>query len=114
MAEVRIINNRIDDQFEAIVGGDLLGGTLKYQLLRESDEVKGKVINAYHTKVAPEFSGYGIGSKLARTMIEFAKDEGYKILPTCPFIESYLEKHPEYAALQIEFDNVNDDTESEV
>lgn len=49
-----------------------------------------------HTEVPPEFEGMGIGSKLARYALDDAVERGLKIQPLCPFINSYVRRHPEY------------------
>jgi uncharacterized protein len=51
-----------------------------------------------HTVVDPEFEGRGIGSRLARMVLDDAVKRRLRIIPRCPFIRSYLERHPEYAA----------------
>jgi predicted GNAT family acetyltransferase len=49
-----------------------------------------------HTVVEPEYEGKGIGSRLARTVLDDAVTRGLRIVPYCPFIAAYLERHPEY------------------
>jgi len=49
--------------------------------------------------VPPAFEGKGIGGKLARTGLEYAKAKGFSVVPRCPFIATYIERHPEYAGL---------------
>jgi uncharacterized protein len=50
-----------------------------------------------HTKVDPEFEGRGIGSGLVRWQLDDARRRGLRIVPLCPFVKSYLRRHPEYA-----------------
>ena len=50
-----------------------------------------------HTIVKPEFEGQGIGSRLARFALDDTVARGERIVPECPFIRAYLERHPEYA-----------------
>ena len=52
-----------------------------------------------HTFVRPEFEGKGIASALAKFALEYAKEKGLKIVVYCPFIASYLKRHPEYQSL---------------
>jgi predicted GNAT family acetyltransferase len=49
-----------------------------------------------HTVVRPEYEGKGIGSRLARFAIQDAQARGLRITPVCPFVRSYLRRHPEY------------------
>ena len=47
-----------------------------------------------HTEVPKALGGRGIGSKLAAFVTSYAQNQGWKIIPQCPFIKAYLEKHP--------------------
>ena len=51
-----------------------------------------------HTVVDPAYEGRGIGSRLARTVLDDAVARGLRIVPYCPFISAYLERHEKYAA----------------
>lgn len=52
-----------------------------------------------HTEVPPALEGRGIGSRLAKHALEQARAEGLKVVPWCPFVRGYIEKHPEYEPL---------------
>ena len=52
-----------------------------------------------HTVVRPEFEGQGIGSRLAKFVIQDAQARGLRITPVCPFVRSYLRRHPEYESI---------------
>ncbi|MBI2762609.1 MAG: N-acetyltransferase [Chloroflexi bacterium] len=52
-----------------------------------------------HTEVLPGFSGEGIGSALARFAFEAALVAGRRVTVRCPFLRTYLERHPEYASI---------------
>ena len=58
------------------------------------------VLTILHTEVPKELNGRGIGSKLVRGMLDLARAEGLKVVPLCPFVASYMDKHPEYADLR--------------
>jgi len=49
-----------------------------------------------HTVVEPEQEGRGVGSRLARTVLDDAVARGLRISPRCPFIRAYIQRHPEY------------------
>ena len=59
----------------------------------------GNVITIQHTEVPKELGGRGIGSALARGVLELARGQGLKVVPRCPFVKSYIDKHPEFADL---------------
>ena len=49
-----------------------------------------------HTEVPVEYEGQGIGAKLAKYALEYAREKNLKVIPTCPFIKAYILRHPEY------------------
>jgi predicted GNAT family acetyltransferase len=57
------------------------------------------IVTLIHTEVPKELGGRGIGGKLARGVLDHLRGEGTKIVVECPFIASYIEKHPEYREL---------------
>jgi uncharacterized protein len=52
-----------------------------------------------HTAVPAEMEGGGIGGKLVTAAVEYAAREGLTIVPACPFASSWLDRHPDVAAL---------------
>ncbi len=52
-----------------------------------------------HTDVPDALAGRGIGSQLARAALDHARNENLRVVPLCPFISAYIERHPEYADL---------------
>jgi hypothetical protein len=48
-----------------------------------------------HTVVPEALSGRGIGSRLVRSALDTVQAEGLKVVPLCPFVRAYIEKHPE-------------------
>ena len=52
-----------------------------------------------HTGIRDEFEGRGLASKLAKHVLDEARAEGIAIGATCPYVRSYLQKHPEYQDL---------------
>ena len=49
-----------------------------------------------HTKVPPELSGRGIGSKLARGVFEALQASRRSAAAECSFMAEYARRHPEY------------------
>ncbi|HEY6833304.1 MAG TPA: GNAT family N-acetyltransferase [Pseudolabrys sp.] len=61
---------------------------------------EGSLLTILHTEVPAALNGRGIGSKLARGLLDIARAQGLKVKPLCPFVASYMDKHPEYADLR--------------
>ena len=52
-----------------------------------------------HTEVPMALSNQGIGAALAKTGLDYARANHLSVMPLCPFIASYMRKHPEYLDL---------------
>ncbi len=76
-----------EDRFEIRLDGHV--AELTYSLL-------GSTILFTHTGVPPALEGQGIGSKLAKAGLEYARANGLKIQSVCPFVPRYLQRHLEY------------------
>ena len=46
-----------------------------------------------HTEVPKEAEGQGVGSRLARAALDWARTEGVPVLPLCPFVAAYVRRH---------------------
>lgn len=79
-------------RYEAELDGQL-AGYVEYNLLANG-------ILFSHTEVLPAFEGRGVGSALARHVLEAARTQGQNVIPVCQFIAGYIRKHRDaYAAL---------------
>ena len=75
--------------------------------IRLGDELAGFAVyhrrggRAYfvHTEIDPAFEGKGLGSALAKGMLDNERQLGEPIVPLCPFVRSFVDRHPEYADL---------------
>jgi len=56
-------------------------------------------INMVHTEVPEELEGHGVGSRLVKFALDDARDRGLQVIPSCPFVAAYIERHQEYQAL---------------
>jgi len=59
----------------------------------------GKVLQLIHSEVPTALRGQGLGSELAHSALEWAREKGLKVDVICPSVAEYLGKHPEYADL---------------
>jgi predicted GNAT family acetyltransferase len=52
-----------------------------------------------HTEVDDRFEGQGLASKLVAFALGDARERGLAVLPFCPFVKGYIQRHREYLAL---------------
>jgi uncharacterized protein len=52
-----------------------------------------------HTEIDEAHEGRGLGGKLARGALEDVQAAGGSVVPRCPFVKSYIDRHPEFQGL---------------
>jgi predicted GNAT family acetyltransferase len=52
-----------------------------------------------HTEVPAPLRGRGLGSQMMRGVLQDVRAQGLKVVPRCPFVASYIDRHPEFADL---------------
>jgi predicted GNAT family acetyltransferase len=52
-----------------------------------------------HTETSPEYGGRGLAGTLVRYALDDIAAAGCRIRPACPFVATFIERHPEYAWL---------------
>ena len=87
MQQVTVTNNTDQQQFEVHMDDQL--AVLIYRFYKND-------IAFMHTEVPPSLENRGIASALAKYAFEWAKEHNKKVMVYCPFVASYLERHPEY------------------
>ncbi len=60
-----------------------------------------KVLTLLHTEVPPALEGRGIGSQLAGSALDYARQQDLKVVAKCSFVAKYIERHQEYADLLV-------------
>ena len=88
--QIEVKNNTEEHRYEAQVGEAM--AELTYH--RDGDK-----ITYVHTEVPDEMEGRGIGGSLAHTALEDARAQNLSIVPRCPFVAAYVQKHEEYHSL---------------
>jgi predicted GNAT family acetyltransferase len=84
-ADVRDAPER--ERWEISVDG-ALAGFAAYHRRRD-------LIAFVHTEIDPAYEGRGLGSQLIAGALEGAREAGLHVLPFCPFVRGYIERHPE-------------------
>lgn len=59
----------------------------------------GHTITLIHTEVPAALEGRGVGSALARSVLDDIRRRGLHVVPECTFIAGYIARHPAYADL---------------
>ncbi|TML44581.1 MAG: N-acetyltransferase [Actinobacteria bacterium] len=90
-AEAEVVHVPELSRYELRLGGRLIG----HAAYRRRN---GRI--AYtHTEVDESCQGRGLGSRLAAVALADAARENLEVVPLCPFIAYYIERHPEYQQL---------------
>lgn len=88
---VTVSDNEAENRFEVRVGEALAGFTVFRR--------RPGVIAFIHTEIDSQFEGQGLGSQLIRQALETARAEHQAVLPFCPFVNAYIQRHPEFVEL---------------
>lgn len=88
---VTVHDNPDEHRYEVVVDGTLAGFAV-YRM-------QPGLIALVHTEVADEFEGHGVGSILVREALEDARARGFDVVPSCPFVASFIDQHREYLDL---------------
>src|SRR3989338_5419698 len=83
--------NQSNGEFFIIVNGKK--ALLDYTL-------NGEKMDLFHTFTDPELRGQGLAEQLCTAAFEFARKNGFRIIPTCEYVrDSFLKKHPEWNSI---------------
>jgi predicted GNAT family acetyltransferase len=62
-------------------------------------ELAGRILDLHHTYVPEPLRGRGIASRLTAQALEYAQDNGYRVVPSCPFVARYIAGHARFRGL---------------
>ena len=85
--------NESTRRFEQVVDG--------HTAYVEFERLPGQAIAYTHTVVPEALGGRGIGSELARQVLDWAAANGLKVRAECDFLRGYAERHAQYAPLLV-------------
>lgn len=77
-------------RFETTIDGQLC--VIDYQR-------DGNHLTLPHVGVAKALEGRGIAAQLTQTALDWARAEHCRVIPVCPYVQSWLRRHPEYQDL---------------
>ncbi|MGW0804218.1 GNAT family N-acetyltransferase [Nonomuraea sp. NPDC002799] len=88
---IEVVDNTTESRFEVLVDGKV-AGFADYRLLAA------KIVFT-HTEVLPDYEGQGLASKLVGYGLQASADTGLRVVPRCPYVAKYIERHPEFKDL---------------
>lgn len=59
----------------------------------------GNVLDFSSTYTPPEYRGRGIASQITKYALDWAREKGCRVIPSCSFVADYIEEHPSYRDL---------------
>jgi predicted GNAT family acetyltransferase len=88
---IEIADNADEKRYEIRSDGEL-AGFLTYR-------PHSGLIELVHTEIDEEFEGRGLGSQLISFALDDARERGLAVLPFCPFVNDYIQRHRQYVDL---------------
>jgi hypothetical protein len=88
---VEVKDNGNEHRYEVFKDGELAGFTIYRR--------RPGIIAFVHTEIDERFEGEGLGSRLVHDALGDARRDSLAVLPFCPFVNGYIERHPEYVEL---------------
>jgi uncharacterized protein len=79
------------DRYELSIDGEVVG----FSVYR----ARPGLIAFVHTEVDERLQGRGLADRLIRFALEDVRTRGLAVLPFCPFVKAFIERHREFAAL---------------
>lgn len=89
--KIEVSDDRDAERYVIAVGGEPAGFT-QYR-------DRGRAIAFIHTEIDDRFEGHGLGGRLISAALDDVRSRGLAVLPFCPFVKGYIQRHPEYLDL---------------
>jgi predicted GNAT family acetyltransferase len=88
---ITVIDAPDRDRYEISIGGEVAGFT--------AYATRPGLIAFVHTEVDERLQGRGLADRLIRFALEDARARGLAVLPFCPFVKAFIERHREFEDL---------------
>ena len=88
---VAVQDNPCESRYELLLDSKLVGEIL-YRLAPDA-------VVLLHTEVLPSLEGKGLGAQLVAGALDDIRARRLPVVPFCPFVRSYIRRHPDYADL---------------
>lgn len=72
---------------------------LGHEAYLEYYELPDGALDYAHTYTPQEIRGRGIATAIIRYALDHARDNQRRIVPGCPFVQTYIDRHTEYEPL---------------
>ncbi len=89
---IEVVDNPDETRYEIRVDGALAG----FVLYRDEGGDRRVLV---HTEIDDAYEGQGLGGRVAAFALDDIRRRGLRVVPRCPFIRGYIERHPDYADL---------------
>lgn len=60
------------------------------------------VVEMTRVVVPPPIEGRGIAGELTKAALDWARSEQLQVVPTCPYVAGWMQRHPDYLELRAE------------
>ena len=90
--DTKTVQNTEKNRFELSVEGEL--AVIDYTMKKSTNQ-----IFLIHTEVPHAHRKNGWGEKLVAESLEIIRNKGYKVVPICPFVITYLKRHKRHLDL---------------
>jgi uncharacterized protein len=88
---IEVVDERAAERYAIAVDGEPAG----FAQYRD----RGAALAFVHTEIDDRFEGQGLGGRLVAAALDDVRSRGLAVLPFCPFVRGYIERHPEYLDL---------------
>lgn len=89
--KLEIIHDETNKKFFTIINGST--AYLQYIFINTN------TINMIKTYVPVSLRGQGIAAQIVKVALMFAQKNNFKVIPSCSYVETFIERHTEYKNL---------------